>query len=82
MQEFLPILLADESRFARRFLRLFYMISNYRDITSPNHDNELMLIFEFEILYDSMDPRRVKILPDQNWDVSDVVGQRRTPMDA
>ena len=52
MPEFLPILLADESRFARRFLRLFDMISNYRDITSPNHDNELMLIFEFEFSYE------------------------------
>ena len=57
MPEFLLILLADESRFARRFLRLFDMISNYRDITSPNRDNELMLIFEFEILYDSIGGR-------------------------
>ena len=48
MPEFLMILVAGESHFVRRFLRLFDMISNYRDKAFLNHENELMLTRGFE----------------------------------
>ena len=48
MLVFLTILGGVESHFLRRFLRLFDMISSYRDKASPNHENELMLFFGFE----------------------------------
>ena len=43
MLVFLTILGGVESHFLRRFLRLFDMISSYRDKASPNHESELML---------------------------------------
>jgi len=49
MLGFLMILGGVGSHFLRRFLRLFDMISSYRDKASPNHENELMLFVWFRM---------------------------------